>query len=320
MRSSSRMCLLLIAATVVAAKVDITGQSMENVSTALTPSLQGTTRKTVAVIDFTDLQGAATELGRYLAEELSVTLSSPSYRLNVIDRIHLKAILQEHKLGSSGLIDPLTARQLGRIAGVDSLITGTLTPFGDRIHLSVKALDTETARVLAATVADVPRTQAIDALLGHSVGESSANQSESGQTGSTAMSSAKPQRLQAAGVTIEVARCERSGTCRFVVTAQEDMRFSIPFGIRAWDESGNEYAATTVRIGNQEWGAELIGGVRTPMTMVFDLSGSSLRHQPAPAGQSSPSHPQPSSLSALEIRFQGIGGQTTLRFRNLVLQ
>ncbi len=36
--------------------------------------------------------------------------------VKVIDRTHLKAILHEHKLASTGLIDPQTARQLGRIA------------------------------------------------------------------------------------------------------------------------------------------------------------------------------------------------------------
>jgi len=55
-----------------------------------------------------DLQGNVTELGRFLAEELSGALVNDSRGFRVIDRAHLKAILQEHKLAATGLIDPQT--------------------------------------------------------------------------------------------------------------------------------------------------------------------------------------------------------------------
>src|SRR5437899_296918 len=51
-------------------------------------------KKTVAVVDFTDLQGNVTELGRYLAEEFSTALVEEPRSFDVIDRIHLKVILQ----------------------------------------------------------------------------------------------------------------------------------------------------------------------------------------------------------------------------------
>ena len=55
-------------------------------------------KKSVAVVDFTDLQGNVTELGRYLAEQMSVALALTDQGIEVIDRNHLKAILQENKL------------------------------------------------------------------------------------------------------------------------------------------------------------------------------------------------------------------------------
>jgi curli biogenesis system outer membrane secretion channel CsgG len=116
-------------------------------------------RKTAAVVDFTDLQGNVTELGRYLAEQLSVGLAMEASAFEVVDRTHLKTLLQEHKLSASGLIDPQTARKLGQIAGVETLITGSITPFGDTVSLAVKALDTDTARMVGAWSVDVPRTK-----------------------------------------------------------------------------------------------------------------------------------------------------------------
>src|SRR5437867_11284686 len=49
-------------------------QDLKPVSASLAARIQASGRKTVAVIDFTDLQGCTTELGRYLAEEFSVAL------------------------------------------------------------------------------------------------------------------------------------------------------------------------------------------------------------------------------------------------------
>src|SRR3972149_274973 len=125
-------------------------QEINSLSTPMAEKIAAAGKKTLAVVDFTDLQGSVTELGRFLAEELSVSLSGASKGFDVVDRTHLKSLLAEHKLSSTGLIDPKTARELGKIAGVDALVTGTITPFGDSIRLSIKVLDMETAKVISA--------------------------------------------------------------------------------------------------------------------------------------------------------------------------
>jgi TolB-like protein len=150
-------------------------QQIESAAAKLAERLTKVGRKSVAVVDFTDLQGNVTELGRFLAEQLSVSLEGNASGIAVIDRTHLKAILVEHKLSTRGLIDPQTARQLGRIAGVDALATGTITPFGDSVNLSIKVLDTETARLLGAVSVDIPRTKAVDELLGRGVAGTAAS-------------------------------------------------------------------------------------------------------------------------------------------------
>ena len=138
---------------------------MKPLSSILSKSIATSGRKTAAVVDFTDLQGNVTELGRYLAEELSVDLVSDAKGFEVIERNQLKVILQEHRLSATGLIDPQTARKLGQIAGVDALVTGTITAFGDTVRLSAKVLDTQTAKMLGAATSDIPRTKAIEDLL-----------------------------------------------------------------------------------------------------------------------------------------------------------
>ena len=154
-------------------------QQLQSIAATIADRLNaGAAERKVAVVDFVDLQGRPTELGRYLAEELSVALAGAATKFIVIDRTHLQALLQEHKLSASGLVDPQTARKLGELAGADTLITGTVTPFGDTVRISVKAIDVRTSALVTATASDLPRTKAVDELLSRSTGSPPSNGSD----------------------------------------------------------------------------------------------------------------------------------------------
>jgi TolB-like protein len=126
-------------------------------------------KRSVAVVDFTNLQGNVTELGRYLAEEIALGLVTTKKNLSLVDRTHLRTLMQEHKLATTGVIDPATARQLGKIVGVEVLVTGTITPFADSVRVVIKALDTDTARIVAASSIDIGKTRTIEELLARDV-------------------------------------------------------------------------------------------------------------------------------------------------------
>lgn len=138
---------------------------IESLSTAMAENMAKAGKKTVAVVDFTDLQGNVTELGRFLAEEFSVALASAGKDFVVVDRTHLKAIFKEHKLADTGIIDPATAKKVGQIAGVDALVTGTITPLEHSIRILVKILDTSTAKIIGASSGNFEKTSAIKKLL-----------------------------------------------------------------------------------------------------------------------------------------------------------
>lgn len=129
--------------------------------------------KTVAVVDFTDVRGNKTELGRFLAEEVSVALLTAPTGLQLVDRAHLSKILEETKLGESGIVDPETAKELGRIAGVDIIITGTITPLEETVRLTVKVLATETASLITGDRVSLSATGPIRELLARGLNESS---------------------------------------------------------------------------------------------------------------------------------------------------
>lgn len=129
-------------------------KELSDLATKLATLTKDNAKKKVTVLDFTDLQGGASELGRYIAEELTVDLVMVKKDFSVLDRANLRKILAEHKLTASGLVDPENAKKIGRFAGVDALILGTIVPKGVKVALTAKIITTDTAEIVGAAKAE----------------------------------------------------------------------------------------------------------------------------------------------------------------------
>ena len=248
-----------------------------------------TRSKKVAVVDFTDLQGNVTQLGRFIAEELSIALAGDAKDFEVIDRSSIRVILQEHKLASEGVIDPATAQKLGQIAGVDTLVTGTITPLGDSVHVGLKALDTETAKVLAGFTVEIPRTKAINDLLGNLADNTAQHLTEKqvmpGQQQPTETATA-----EIGDFLFSIQACRHNGDkieCWGTVTNQGSRRDSLVVDDRATslvDNVGNvsqsgiiyNMSKSVVRIGtSQTWGpgGTVSAELEPALPLVFQVTG-----------------------------------------------
>jgi TolB-like protein len=142
---------------------------MDSQLAGLTENLAGQVtshaKKKVAVLDFTDLQGASSELGRYIAEQLTVNLVMTNRAFSVLDRANLKSILDEHKLTAKGLVDPENAKKLGMFAGVDALILGNIVPLDQNIQVTAKVITTDTAEIVGGARAKFRSDQTVQQLL-----------------------------------------------------------------------------------------------------------------------------------------------------------
>lgn len=145
------LCLVLCSHTIAQA------QDMDTELSKLTEDLAAKIKdhgsKKVTVLDFTDLQGGSSELGKYIAEQLTVDFVMTKRDFSVLDRANLKSILAEHKLTATGLVDPENAKKLGQFAGVDALIIGTIIPVNTNINLTAKIITTDTAEIIGAAKA-----------------------------------------------------------------------------------------------------------------------------------------------------------------------
>ncbi|MBI3736645.1 hypothetical protein HY256_09065, partial [Candidatus Sumerlaeota bacterium] len=115
----------------------------------------------VAVTDVKDLSGGVNELGRLLAEELIQAFFATG-KCDVIERGMLEKLLKEQKLAATGILDPASTQQLGKISGVDYLFVGLLTDLGDAYSLHGRLLSTQTgviAQVGSVEVAKSSETQ-----------------------------------------------------------------------------------------------------------------------------------------------------------------
>jgi TolB-like protein len=244
------MGFLLLATAAPAAAYE---QEIEQLASTLVAEIADAGKKTIAVVDFTDLQGNVTELGRFLAEEFSVAIAGAGRGFEVVDRTHLGSILREHKLSTTGLIDPQTARELGKIVGVEALVTGTMTPFGDSVRIAIKILDTESAKIIGSTTGNIPRTGAIEDLLRRGVGPLISAAS----VNSTALApTASQQTVEVNEFEFALQKCSRSGdklTCSFfVINKGEDEDLRIEWPSRTFDNLGNEYRISKLQFGESQ--------------------------------------------------------------------
>ncbi len=84
----------------------------------------------VAVMDFENKsQYGGWRLGRGASDILTTELVKTG-KFNVMERERLAAIIKEQNLGAYGRIDPSTATRIGKIIGVEYIITGAVTEYG----------------------------------------------------------------------------------------------------------------------------------------------------------------------------------------------
>jgi TolB-like protein len=119
----------------------------------------------IAVIEFPNLEGSVTGLGKYLAEELTTRLFRTG-RFQIVERRLMNKMMEEQKLSATGLIDEKTASKFGRILGVDALTTGTIAELNTSVRVNARLISVETGNVFAVASVNIPMNTEVELLLG----------------------------------------------------------------------------------------------------------------------------------------------------------
>lgn len=104
----------------------------------------------VAIVDFQE-NGAfdVKDVGKIVAEWFTTALVNTG-RFDVIERRLLQQILEEQKMGVTGLIDPRSASRLGKLLGVKTVVSGTVQSYEGISEINVRLLNVETGSIITA--------------------------------------------------------------------------------------------------------------------------------------------------------------------------
>ncbi|MBD3226418.1 MAG: hypothetical protein GF313_16940 [Caldithrix sp.] len=215
--------------------------------------LQTRTSK-IAVVEFSDLENNVNQLGRFLAEEL-ITRLFRTRTFEVIERQMLHKVMEENRLTLSGIVDATSAKELGRILGVDAIATGSITDLGHSIKVNARLISTETGKVFSVASVNLIKNNTVKKLLGEPI---------DGQTKIPTPSVRIPPKekptpqmvVKKEGFSIVLQECTLSNgqiTCTLLVsnTTEQDKKFAITYGwqyqTKIFDELGNEYLISAVQ-------------------------------------------------------------------------
>ena len=101
-----------------------------------------------AVVEFTEHGDVGIkDMGIIVTEMMTVSLNRTKAFI-VYERISLDKIIKEQKLEMSGIIDDRTMAAVGKMHGVEAIVTGSVIKIGIWITITVKIIDTETAVII----------------------------------------------------------------------------------------------------------------------------------------------------------------------------
>ncbi len=150
---SARLTALLVCGTVLlpiplSAQVRLAA-GLDTLASKISVTIAGQGKRKIAVLPFRDLNGHPSVFGTYISEELVTRLVNAG-NLDVVERGLLDQVLGQLKLDQSGVIDPGTARQVGKVAGVEAIVTGTMTDLDSSVAINCRLIAVETGQLLAA--------------------------------------------------------------------------------------------------------------------------------------------------------------------------
>lgn len=177
--------LCFIAAPALAQDID---QSIQDLAKQLYSRMAATQVKKVAVVEFADLNGFQSALGQFIAEEMitALSLSAQPGQFDVVERRLLTRVLREQELTDSSLFDAESIARIGKMLGIEALVTGSLADMGTEVKVNARAISVESGKVFAAAATKIAKTDAVLQLMKQNAG------SPGGTALPTAASRARP--------------------------------------------------------------------------------------------------------------------------------
>ena len=214
---------------------------MKELTRELSKKIAETSKKRIAVADFTDSDGTVTKLGQFISEEFNTYLPEAGQGFEVIDRTRINTLIKENQLLRKGLTDPTAAAQLGKLANIEALIYGTITPFGENVRVNIKILDLQRGTILRSLTGSITRTADINRLLSEaSVGGSTISSGDSDEDSGENATKDKDKRCAT----------NHTGSYCFYNLTKQDIRIQASFGTNFLIHPGQSECTYGISVGS----------------------------------------------------------------------
>jgi TolB-like protein len=115
------------------------------------------TNPKIAVLPFSYIDKRISNGGDIISERLTTQMVKMG-KFKVIEREFLQNVLKELHLEATGVVDVATTKELGKVLGVDAILTGSLIDNGDRaVEANARIIKTDTAEVIATSSVKITR-------------------------------------------------------------------------------------------------------------------------------------------------------------------
>ena len=135
-------------------------EAVETISNSIS-SIDILKGKNLGIGEFTNLEGAGSQLGKRIADSIEFELVklSSGKGFQIVDRKNFAQIAKEWELQLSGVVDESTVKKVGSLLGLDVLTVGTVSDAGKDIDVKVKLIDTENGRILGGAESKIKKDE-----------------------------------------------------------------------------------------------------------------------------------------------------------------
>ena len=148
-------------------KISLSSQ-LEKLTNQIISSLDQNKKNKIAIMEFVNMQGKVSNMGKYISEELTTRLYLTG-KFEVIERQLLDKIIEEQKISLSGMIDESSAVELGRVLGVDAIASGTITDLGTSVKVNARLISAESGKLFSVASVEIPKSDKVKVLLSQSI-------------------------------------------------------------------------------------------------------------------------------------------------------
>ncbi len=150
LKNKKNICVLIVLFMVsLCSAQESLDSALNNLTDQISKYIVEQKKAKIAIIPFQDIQRqAVTVLANFIAEELTTNLFATG-KFNIVERSLLKQVVDELKLSQTGILDPSSAKEFGKMTGVDAIIAGTIVNLGVIIAINCRLIETQTGEVFA---------------------------------------------------------------------------------------------------------------------------------------------------------------------------